>query len=273
MTAIVGEVSKVSAFVRRDFLVAWSYRMAFLTDWAALLLQLITFYFVGRLVSPQSLPVYGGKHATYVEFVSIGIAVTSFLQVGVGRVVTAMRAEQLMGTLEVLMISPTSATVLQLGSAAYEALYVPIRTGVFLGLVALVFDARFVWSGVAPALLVLVLFVVVVWGLGLISAAGTLTFRRGGTFAGVGVTLFTLTSGAFFPLSLLPSWLGPLRVNPVAVVLEAERSCLLGGTGWSELPRALLELTPMAVVFLIAGLWCFRLALRRERRRGTLGLY
>ena len=30
---VAGELRKLPAFVRRDFLVAWSYRMSFITDW------------------------------------------------------------------------------------------------------------------------------------------------------------------------------------------------------------------------------------------------
>ncbi len=273
MTAAVAEIAKLGAFVRRDFRMALSYRLAFVTDFTGLLFQLVTFYFVGRLVSSNSLPSYAGQHVSYVEFVTTGIAVTSFLQVGVVRLVTAMRTEQLMGTIEVLMISPTSATIVQLGSAMYEALYVPLRIGIFLILVHLVFGADFYWTGMLPGFVLLVFFVGIVWGLGLMSAAGTLTFRRGGTVAGIGVTIFTLSSGAFFPLSLLPSWLAFLRYNPIAITLEGERECLLGGAGWSVLLDAFVKLTPMAAVFLAAGLYVFRLAVAREQRRGTLGLY
>lgn len=267
------ELLKVGAFVRRDFLVAWSYRMAFFTDWLALLLQLVTFYFVGKLIDPASLPRYGGHATTYVEFVSVGIAVTTFLQIGVARLVTAIRSEQLMGTLEVLMSSPTPMTVIQLGSAVYDALYAPIRTGVFLSLVALLFGAHFHVVAALPALMILVLLVLVVWGLGLASAAGTLTFRRGGSAVGVGVTVFTLASGAFFPLTLLPSWLGPLRQNPIAVALDGERATLLGGEGWSAVLTAAVKLAPMAVIFLAVGWLAFRAALAREWRRGSLGVY
>jgi hypothetical protein len=42
---------------------------------------------------------------------------------------------------------------------------------------------------------------------------------------------------------------------------------------WIETLKHLLTLAPMAVVSLVAGIFTFRAALRRERRRGTLGLY
>ena len=39
MSALAGELRKLPAFVRRDFLVAWSYRLPFVGDWIGLGLQ------------------------------------------------------------------------------------------------------------------------------------------------------------------------------------------------------------------------------------------
>jgi ABC-2 type transport system permease protein len=269
-----GELMKTRAFVRRDLLIALSYRLSFITDWVSLVVQMITFHFVGMMIDPNSLPIYDGQRATYVEFVSIGIAMTSFMYVALTRVVTAMRTEQLMGTLELLMISPTSTSVIQLGSAVWEAVYVPIRTTVFLCLVALIFDAHFNLLGVVPAMLVLAAFFPVIWGLGLISAASTLVVRRGGGLVGIATTALTITSGAYFPVALLPSWLDWLvTLNPIALTLDTMRDALLGSVVWSEIFGAIATLLPMAVVTLGLGVTAFKLALRRETRKGTLGTY
>lgn len=271
---VMSETAKVGAFVRRDFLIMASYRLAFLSDWAALLVQIVTFHFIGKLVSASSVPTYGGSGTTYVEYVSIGIALTSFMAVALTQVLTAMRTEQLMGTLELLMVSPTSSFVVQLGSAVFQAVYVPIRTAVFLGLVALAFGATFSLAGIAPSLLVLVGFIPVVWGLGLISAAGTLTLRRGGGVVGIATTALTVGSGAYFPATLLPSWLQPvISFNPVWVALEAIRGQLLGDAGLAEALSAFARLVPMSAITLGLGVFAFRLALRRESRNGTLGVY
>ena len=58
VSAAAGELGKLSAFLRRDFLTAWSYRATFFTDAAALFLQALSFYFVGLMVNPEVLPSY-----------------------------------------------------------------------------------------------------------------------------------------------------------------------------------------------------------------------
>lgn len=269
-----GEVRKTMAFVRRDFLVAWSYRVAFVSDWVNLFLQIILFYFVGKLIDPASLPTYGGQTVSYVEFVSIGIAVTSFLQIGISRVVTVMRDEQMMGTLESLLLTPTAPVTMQLGSVMYDLIYVPIRTIVFLTLAAVVLGAQFDVSGILPASVVLLAFIPFVWGIGMISAAGVVVFRRGLGIVGLLTIALTATSSAYFPVELFPGWIQTLaELNPMTVTLDAEREMLLGNAGWTPLPSALVILVPAAVLSIAAGIVVFRLALRRERRMGTLGVF
>src|SRR5687767_1058494 len=103
------EIRKISAFFRRDLLMAWSYRLSFFSGWASLFIQIALFNFVGKLISPSTLPSFGSTQPSYVEFVSVGIVLTSFMQLGLSRVVAAIRQEQLMGTLDSLLLTPTAS--------------------------------------------------------------------------------------------------------------------------------------------------------------------
>lgn len=268
------ELSKLTAFLRRDLLIAWSYRLAFVSEWGGLALQALTFWFVGKMIDPSVLPAYGGSPATYMEFVAIGIAMTAFVQLALSRVGQGLRGEQVQGTLESLLMTPTSPTTIQLGTVFYDLLYIPLRTGIFLLLTALAFGLHFHGDGFLPALVVLLAFIPFVWGLGVANAGFLLTFRRGGGVTGLVFTMLALFSGAFFPLDLLPGWLqGTAELNPIAIAIEGMREPLLGGTGWAGVGASLLVLLPISALSLAAGFAAFRAALRRERRRGSLGLY
>jgi ABC-2 type transport system permease protein len=268
------ELRKVPAFLRRDFLIAWSYKVAFFSDWLNMIFQLALFSFVGLLVDPLKLPTFNGTRASYVEFVSVGIALSSLLQLGLGRAVTALRDEQLMGTLEPLLMTPTAPLTLQLGSLMYDLLYVPVRTALFLVLAAVVLHARFSVAGLGPMLLILLAVIPFVWGLGLISAAAVVAFRKGSSLVGVGGILLGAASSAYFPVAVLPGSLRVLaRLNPVTVALDATRDALLGGGGLSTAGPALVKLAPWVAFSFAGGVLALRLALARERRRGSLGLY
>jgi ABC-type polysaccharide/polyol phosphate export permease len=267
-----GELGKLSAFVRRDFLTAWSYRMAFFTDVFNLMFQAVLFYFIGRMVNPTVLPSFGGERASYLEFVAVGIVLSAFVQLGVGRVASAMRREQTLGTLESLLLTPTSTATIQLGSVVYDLIYIPLRTALFLVIIAVGFGLDFQASGVLPAALILLLFIPFVWGLGILSAGAVLTFRQGSGGVGFVVAILTLGSGAYFPLQLFPDAIRQVaEASPIALAIEGMRDALLGG----EVPAASTYglLAGSAALSLIVGALGFRLALQRETRLGTVGLY
>ena len=272
---VLDELAKLPAFLRRDFLVAWSYRLSFVTDWASMIVQVIVFNFVGQIVKPGAVGEFGGSTPTYMEFVAVGIAISSFMAVGLGRVYSVIRQEQLQGTLESLLLTPTAYTTIQMGSVVYDLIYVPVRTFIFLGLTTLVFGTSFDWStGLGPTLAILLAFIPFVWGLGVLAAAWTLTFKRGTGVIGIATTFITIGSGTYFPVDQLPTWAQRIfQYSPVTIALDAARDALLGGAGWAETLPEIAILVPCAAVSLAVGVFAFRKALERERRRGTLGLY
>jgi ABC-2 type transport system permease protein len=274
LAAVVEEATKLPAFLRRDFLIAWSYRVGFFSDLANLAAQMALFFFVGELIDAGQLPTYGGAEVTYLEFVTLGIVLNVFVQVALSRTSEALRTEQMIGTLEALLTTPTATATVQVGSAAFDLVYMPIRTGILLLFMALVVGLDLHASGAMPALVLMLAFIPFVWGLGISTAAAILTFRRGSGMMGLGTLVLGLASGAFFPLSVLPAWVASVaEYNPLAIAIEGLRETLLGGTGWAGIADDLTVLIPISAVSVAVGSLLFRLALRRERRRGTLGLY
>lgn len=273
-TVVLSEIAKFPAFLRRDFLVTWSYRLAFFSDWFSLAFQVAVFWLVGRMVDESTLPSYGGVRPTYLEFVAVGIAIGAFVGLALVRVSAALRQEQLTGTLESLLMTPTSPATIQLGSVAYDVVYVPLRTLVFLGVLAIGFGLDFELEGVVPAALILFAFMPFVWGFGVASAAALLTIRRGSGAVGLVVMALTLASGAYFPVDLLPGWAASLaEYNPITVAVEGMRSALLVGVDWHDVAVSFGALCGASALSLGIGLTAFRLAVDRERRRGTLGVY
>lgn len=274
MTAVAAEALKIPAFVRRDFIVAWSYRMSFVSDLVSLVGQVLVFYFVSQLVDPGKLPTFQGTEVTYLEFATVGMLLGGFIHFGMQNVATAVRNEQLMGTLESLLVTPTAPYTVQLGSVAFLFLYIPIRIALLVGMLALAFGLDFHGSGILPAAALLLVFMPFVWGLGVASAAVIVTFKRGAGLVGIGTLVLAFVSGLYFPIELLPGWLTAIAEhNPIAIAVDGMRDALLGGAGFAEIAPSMLLLAPFALGTLFAGLLAFELALSRERRLGTVGLY
>lgn len=273
-TGLVAEAAKLPAFVRRDWKIALSYRAVFVGEAMSLATQIVVFFFIAKLVDPGRLPVYGGTVPTYLSFVVIGLVVNLTAGALLHQVATSLRQEQMTGTLETLLATPTTAATLQFGSVSYTLLMVPVRAAVLLGAIAIGFGLDLHASGVGPALLLLMAFLPFTWGLGLVSAAAVVTFRRGSGATAMAVTLLGLLSGAVFPIALLPGFLQTVAEwNPFAIAIDGVREALIGGTGWGAAAADLPRLVPLALIGLALGVLCFRAAVARERRRGTLGHY
>ena len=205
MTAFVGELGKMGAFLRRDVLTALTYKVGFASDWVGLLFSAFLFYFVGRLVDPSKLPQYGGGGRTsYMEFVLVGLTLTLFVSLATTRVSAVLRQEQLEGTLEPLLMTPTNPVTIQVGSVLYDFIYIPIRITIFYVVIVVAFGLHIDVGGIAPTVAYLAATIPFVWGLGLMSAAITMTFRRGGGLIAFVVAFLTLSSGAYFPLERSP---------------------------------------------------------------------
>ena len=256
--SILKEAPKLAAFVRRDFKITLSYRMGAVTGLVGIVVQVVVLSFLGKLVDPSRLPVFDGTRATYVEFVVIGVCVNMAVLLLLHELSRALRTEQLTGTLESLLVTPTQVGTMQLGSTLFNVLYVPLRICLFLAVIAVVFGLDLHVGGILPATVLALEFLPFLWGVGLIAAGAVLTFRRGAGVIGAGVAVIGIGSGVFFPLSVLPSWLAQLDAyNPLAIVLNALRAALIGGAGWRALAAPMIELLPLAVV---------------ERGRGNLAL-
>jgi ABC-2 type transport system permease protein len=272
--SLTGEAAKLAAFVRRDFRITLSYRMGALTGLLGIAGQVLAFSLLGKLIDPAHMPIFDGTRATYIEFVAIGLCLNMTVLLLLHELSRALRTEQMIGTLESLLVTPTRIGTLQAGSTLFNLLYVPLRLCLFLAAIAVVFGIHFHTDGILPATVLMLEFLPFLWGLGLIAAGAVLTFRRGSGAIGTGVAVLGLGSGAFFPLTVLPSWLAHVAaLNPLAIVLTALRAALIGGAGWHDLATPLIVLLPLALVSVAAGIFCFRIFLQRERRLGTLGLY
>ena len=269
-----GELAKLGAFLRRDLLITLSYRTAFVADVLQLCSHLLLFGLIGRLVDPSRLPSYGGAPTGYLEFVAIGVMVSLVFGLLLERVAMAIRTEQMIGTLEALLVTPVRTATLQAGSVAFDALQVPLRLGLFLAVIAVTVGLDLDVGGILPSIAILAAFMPFVWGLGLVSAGAIVTFRRGAGVTGLAGIALGLSSGAYFPLTVLPGWLETLLAwNPMALALEGMREALIGGGGWSAIGGEVLLLLPISGLALAAGVAAFRAAVARERRNGSLGMY
>jgi len=259
------------AFLRRDLSQALSYRFAFVLQLGSILFSVAIFYFLSRLfgsgVAPQ-LEAYGGD---YFSFVLIGLAFTGFLGLSLSNFADSIREGQVMGTLEIMLLSPTRLSVILFSSSLWAYILTAIRVVVYLLVGVLVFGAGLGQANIPAALLVMILSIASFSGIGILSAAMVLIVKRGDPVAWLLGGASSLLAGVYYPISVLPAWLEPLsRILPLTYALDAMRLAMLKGYSIYELRFDILVLLGFTVILTPLAFMAFRKALKRAKMEGSL---
>jgi ABC-2 type transport system permease protein len=260
----------VRAVMRRDWLIARSYRTAYVLTFGAALFNVLAYYFISETFGGGDTARLDGA-PSYFAFALVGIVITTVVQSSALAVARRLREEQLTGTLEAVAGQPLRDAELALGLAGYPFVFSGLRTIAYLVVAGLLFGVSFAqtdWLGLVVMLLATTAFLM---GLGLVIAALTLLVKRAEALAGLATFGLAFLGGAFFPIDTFPTWLEEVaRFAPTRLAYDGTRAAMYTGEGWGE-DAAILALT--AVVAVPIGVWSFDRALRRQRRRGTLGEY
>ncbi|MGC8631075.1 MAG: ABC transporter permease [Thermoprotei archaeon] len=268
-------IEKLYAFVViRGFYVWISYKTQVLFTLFGWLLPVFSYYFIGVMyksaVAP-SLQAYGGS---YVSFMVVGVAFQGYVSSAFTTLATRIRNEQLMGTLEYVLMSPTRLSSFLFYNAAWAFLLNSINAVLILGLGVTVLGVNFSRADIPAAILALILAIMSNMGLGMASAGVIMVTKQGDPISFLFTAVSNLLSGVFFPISVLPSWLRTLSyLLPLTWSLEAIRYALLDGYSIMALRGYLGILVLFTVITVPLGLLAFSLGFIVARKQGSISQY
>jgi ABC-2 type transport system permease protein len=264
-------LAKLWAFLYRDFLSDLSYRLAFLLQFGGMFLSVAAFYFVSKMVNPATAGLDG---MAPFPWMLIGLVFQLYFATALYSFSSRIRNEQVLGTLEAMLVSPTPTGIVIFSSAAWDFVFGALRVAVYLGAAVLVFGVTLHGSSL-PALAVgIVLTLLSSAGIGILSASFILYFKRGDPINFFLSAFTTFFGNVFFPSQQLPDWLQWISgFVPMSWSLSVVRGSLLQGRPFSDLRGDLLKLALLTAVLLPAGLAFSRIAIRKAKREGTLVQY
>jgi ABC-2 type transport system permease protein len=262
---------KPFAFLKRDFLITISYRLKFVLQIAGIFVSTLMFFFLSKLVGKgvtNQLAAYGGD---YFAFVLIGIAFTDYLSVSIGSFAGQIRSAQVQGTLEALLVTPTSVPVILFSSSLYSFSFTSLRVILYLVFGVIIFGLKLHITSVLAFLVIMLLTILSFSGIGLLSAAFIIAFKQGSPIGFLVSTASALFGGVFYPVAVLPSWLEPYAyLLPITHALEAMRHILINGASLGAVYDKALILAIFAGVLLPIGLVSFGYGLTMARKQGSL---
>jgi ABC-2 type transport system permease protein len=262
---------KLALLFWRDLTVARSYRAAFLIEIFQALFGAAGFYFLSEFVQSPSLQRALPPGTTYFSFALVGIAFFDYLSIGLITFDQSLQEARQNGTLESLLVTQTSLTVILAGSGLYPFVLMSLRTGIYIAWGAVLFGFPVKGANWPGAVLVLAASVLAFSGLGILSASYLLVFKRGNPVNWAVLGLSSVVGGMMYPISVLPVWLQYVaRLTPVTYSLEGMRAAILGHASLRELLPSIGALLLFAAVLLPVSFAVFSWALRRTKITGTL---
>ncbi|MBI4124820.1 MAG: ABC transporter permease [Deltaproteobacteria bacterium] len=263
---------KAWAFLKRDLREGLSYKSAYLFQIFGIFANILTFFFVAKIFGEgagRHLQNYGGE---YFPFVLIGIACAGYQGTALSSFSRALSREQGAGTLEAILMTPTTLNTIMLSGSLWTFSFTSLRLVFYLLAGAVFFGVDMSKMNVGASLCVLLLSITALAGLGIFQAGFMLVFKRGNPLGFFLNGASRFLSGVYFPVALLPEWVqGFSHLLPLTYSLEAMRKALLQGESLAALGGEILGLILFTVFLLPMGILFFNWAVRRAKREGSLG--
>lgn len=260
------------AFLRRDLLEELSYRTAFVMQMGGIFLTVSLWYLIAGFLRPQT-PLPDLPGVSYFAYLLVGIAFYHYLSSALNSFATKLRGEQVSGTLEAMLMTPTPLPVIILSSALWDFVMTSFRVVVYLGLGAF-FGLHLRFDSLLPFFIVLGLTILAFSGIGILSAAFILYLKRGDPINFLISSASALLGGVFIPAQAFPHGWGELgRFLPITYALSGIRKSLLMGSRIGDLIPEIGALAAFVILLLPLGIAGFSLAVRRAREEGSLAQY
>ena len=258
-------------FFQRDLRIASTYRSPFVIEVVEALFGAATFYYVARFVDSPQLRQTLPQGTSYFAFTLVGFIFFDYLHAALDSFDRSLQEARDSSTLEPLLVTQVPLAVIVAGSALYPFLATTVRIAVYLAWGTLLFGFPLHAANWPAVVAVLAGSLLAFSGMGILSAAYLLLFKRGNPSKWFLLSVSSVTGGMLFPVTILPDWLQFVaRLNPVTYALDAMRAALLDGAGILEVARPLSALALFAVILLPLSIGSFSWALRRTKTTGTL---
>jgi ABC-2 type transport system permease protein len=280
MSGLAAEARAFAASARKELRIWRRYPLFFLSlvFWPVVLPA--TWVLMGQAYSgggnARALAAFAERAGTteYAGFVFVGYAMYMWLSNLLWGPGTALRQEQLRGSLEAVFLTPTSRLV---------PLFAPPITHLPFSLLNFATMGLTLWAlfgvvlpivPILEAIIVIVVGVPSMYAIGALFAASVLRFGETGPIVQLVRGTFVLACGITFPLVMLPGWAqAGAALLPPTYIVDDVRSVLFRGEDLAAVAPQLALLAAFAALISVLAVAVFGALERDARARGTLGAY
>ncbi len=265
---------KIFAIVKKDFLIEVSYKVSFFFNIFSVISTLLIYFFIDLLFGHRMTIHLEEFGVNYFSYVVVSMAFFSYIGVGIGSFSMRLRAEQLQGTLESLLLSPTKISTLLWGMGTWNLIFATFNVLLYIIFGIFLFKINFSHINFISTFVTLILTIFSFSSLGIISSAFIIIFKRGNPFGWLINTIEGLLGGVYFPITVMPEWLQVLaKFLPITYAIRAIELSIYKGYSLVQLKNELIFLLVFSIILLPLSTFIFKYALKKSSRYGTLSHY
>ena len=269
---VADALSKTGAIFVRDARVALSYPAYFHSQWVAIFVEVTIAYYLSMIVSPSRAFGANGHAGSYFTYLVVSFAFVTFQNNAMLSFAENIREGQTTGTLEAVLATPTSLSLIILSTGLWSFALTLGRVVAYFVL-ALFFGLNLHHMNWTTAGVFLLLTMLSVSPIGVLAAAATMVFKKTGPLAFSVNSATSLFGGVYLPLAKLPLALQVIGwMLPITHALNGIRAAIYGSTLW-DLRVEVLWLLGLTAVLMPSSLYIFARTVARGRHDGTLGQY
>jgi ABC-2 type transport system permease protein len=225
---------------------------------------------------PAALNAFASRSGTtgVTLFVFIGFLMYMWLSALLWGPGTALRQEQIRGSLEAVFLTPVSRLVPLFGPTLTNIVWIVLDLFVMGIAVWLLFGVVLPLQGVLLAFAITLVGVPAMYAMGALFGAGVLRFGEIGPAVQFTRGGLSMLCGITFPIAMLPNWAQATSLAmPPTYIVNSMRNALLRSASPADLGPAVASLIGLAIVFTVLAVVVFRWLEACARRSGMLGRY
>lgn len=226
---------------------------------------------VGGLTSPAFADLTGSDN--YLAFVLIGSIVSTYAMSSLWGMGQSLREESYWGTLELILTAPIRPFPILIGKAILESGFATVGALIQAGIFTFFLGVELSFGKILPALFVMILLLLGLYGAGLALAAITLLIKESRGLVNTLNWVFYLFSPIRYPVEVNPITRIVSLAIPLTYALFAIRSMILLNKSITQLWGSVLLLILFDIGLIWGSYFVFLRVEEKVRKTGTIGMY
>jgi ABC-2 type transport system permease protein len=265
----------VWAFIRKDAIIAASYRLQFLFSLVSGFFSVLIFFFVAKLIDPTAVDSISKEfHTDYFSFALVGVATTGLLDTAVVGFGERLRIAMTEGSLEMMFAAPMRPAWIVIMPSVWSYFFESVRALILIVFGVLLCGAQLHVGSISAVIIVVLSTITAYTVFGLLSVAVIIVAKRGDPVSWAFANASALVAGAYFPTDLLPPWIAWCTdILPMTYAYHGLRVALLAEGTLSEVMPDVWVLSSISSVGLPIAFFLFNLAVAKARVDGSLGAF